>query len=275
MHLLVDGTNLAVRAARSGAVMTHEGRDTAPLAVFIASLRKLVKEHRPTHLGIAFDDGRKTWRHRIEPGYKHGRHPGVVPEEILGFCAVAGVDYRVMSGYEADDVLARWWAGCGGDCLIVSGDHDLLQLLGSTPAGGTCRVLRYSPGLDAEVWTAETFTEYYGYPPERYALVHALSGDRSDNIPGIAGVGPTKALALLNQQGWSLAKMRAANPEHDIDVLRYYRMINLREAEELCSLLDFRPTEPDTAAGEALLEFFASHGLARASESFCTGTLWS
>lgn len=178
---------------------TSDGRHTHALLGFIRMLQQLLRTWQPTHVAVAFDAGLPEWRMRLLESYKAQRPPmpaelreqiNYVAEYLHAF-SLAGVS---LAGEEADDVMAsltdRLLERSGAETLLVSGDKDLFQLVGSSvalvsPAGKPLRT-----GID-EV-RAKT-----GVHPSRVVFWMALIGDSADNIPGVPGIGPKTAARLL------------------------------------------------------------------------------
>lgn len=204
--LLVDGNSLLHRAFHAlPPLQTGSGEYTNAVYGFATMLLRVLEEEEPTHLAVAFDKGRKTFRHDIYGEYKGTRKP-TAPElrpqfalarELLG---ALGVPYLEKDDYEADDLigtLARQAAGEGIPVRIVTGDRDALQLVG--PA---VRVLLTRKGIrDTELCDEEAIRERYGVSPGQLVDVKALMGDSSDNIPGVPGVGEKTALKLIREYG--------------------------------------------------------------------------
>ncbi|HPM72792.1 MAG TPA: 5'-3' exonuclease H3TH domain-containing protein [Spirochaetales bacterium] len=171
---------------------------------FFRSLFQLWDRYSPKAFAAVFDSRVPTFRHERFEAYKatrqktpedlHAQIPLV--EEILG---LLGVPTLRADRYEADDIIAAIAARCrdeGRPCYVVSGDKDLLQLV-----GGTVRALR--PDRDQGfvlVGPAEVEAEW-GVPPDRILDYLSLTGDQSDNVPGVPGVGDRTALKLLTEFG--------------------------------------------------------------------------
>lgn len=200
--LLIDGHSLAFRAFFALPDLTSaDGRPTGVLHGFLNMLRGLVARERPSHIAVAFDRGRPAFRMDVLPAYKAQRE--AAPESLhrqveLLREILPGLGVRVVEapGFEGDDVLgtlAREIDRAGGESLLVSGDRDLLQLVTERTAAlftrkGISDVVRWGP--------AEVEAEY-GVPPSRLPEWKALAGDHSDNLPGVPGIGPKSATALL------------------------------------------------------------------------------
>ncbi|MDR2655051.1 MAG: DNA polymerase I [Oscillospiraceae bacterium] len=172
---------------------------------FMNIFLKVLAEAEPDTVVFAFDRPEPTFRHELYSEYKAGRKP--MPEELaMQFPIIkkllADLGYKIIEipGFEADDILGSIAKLCGengGECVIVTGDRDCLQLvsdsvnvrLASTKAGSSLVTL----------YNTEIIKEKYGVSPKQLIEVKALMGDSSDNIPGVAGVGEKTALALIQK----------------------------------------------------------------------------
>ena len=207
--MLVDGHSLAFRAFYALPVdsfVTPEGQHTNAIHGFLSMLLSLLKNENPTHLAVAFDVSRFSFRTRIYPEYKGTR--GETPPEFIGQVPLLqealhamGVITLTKEDYEADDIiatLARQGAEENFDVLVVSGDRDTFQLVNDRvtvlypSARGVSELKRYTP---------EAVEERYGIPPERYPDVAALVGETSDNLIGIDKVGEKTAVKWITQYG--------------------------------------------------------------------------
>ena len=206
---LLDGTALAYRAFHAllrSRLTDRAGRPTGAIFGFLTTLFRILKDEAPDHLAVAFDPPGPTFRHALYPEYKATRER--MPDELREQMprvreVVRALGYPILEvpGWEADDVLAtvaRSASAEGARVYIVSGDKDLLQLVDD-------RVTVYnvlSRGADAvEILDAKGVEGKFGVPPDRVADVLALMGDSSDNVPGVAGVGPKTAIELVRRFG--------------------------------------------------------------------------
>ena len=199
---VLDGSSLFFRAFYALQLPPNaRGVHTNAIHGFIMMLVKLLKELEPTHIVIAFDKSRTTFRTELYPDYKGTRDK--TPEELLSqipllheFARAAGIAFIERDGYEADDIigtLAVQAAGEGADTVVVTGDRDALQLIRPQLS-----VLLTKKGIsDMQRYDAAGFEEEYGFPPIRLIDMKGLMGDSSDNIPGVPGVGAKTATKLL------------------------------------------------------------------------------
>jgi DNA polymerase-1 len=182
-------------------MQTSSGEPTSALYGFCSLLLKILREENPIGLAFAVDAPEKTFRHARYEAYKATR--AAASDELrlqlvrLGqvWDCLAVPVFRVP-GFEADDILAtvaRKLRDEGAPTLIVSGDRDLLQL-----AHGSVRVLFTGVrGKDAVLYDAERVKERFGISAQELPFWSALVGDPSDNLPGVRGVGPRTAAALV------------------------------------------------------------------------------
>ena len=206
---LLDGMALAYRAyfAFMRAPLTNaDGVMTGAVFGFLATLDRILEEEAPERIVCVFDAPGPTFRHEAFPDYKATREK--MPEEMIPQLdwirrAVEGygIPFLSVPGFEADDVigtLAVQAEAAGEDVWIVSGDKDMLQLV-------TEHVRLYNvmkPGQsDAVLIGIPETVEKFGVPPERVIDILGLMGDTSDNVPGVPGVGPKRAQALVTEYG--------------------------------------------------------------------------
>ncbi|MGH9749326.1 MAG: DNA polymerase I [Candidatus Polarisedimenticolia bacterium] len=219
---LVDGTNNLFRAFHAiRDLRTSEGLPTNAVFGFVSMLRKLLKEHRPRYLAVAFDRAEPTFRHRAFADYKAHR-PEVPPDLIAQIpwvkraCEALSVPMVEAPGYEADDLigtLAGQARRDGYSVVIVATDKDLLQLVGDG-------VVVFNP-VREEYLDEAGVERSFGVRPVRVRDVLALCGDASDNIPGVPGIGEKGAKDLVRAFG-DLDAVLAAAPDL-ADRLKRYR----------------------------------------------------
>ncbi len=207
--MVIDGHSLAFRAFYALPVdsfVSPDGQHTNAIHGFISMFLGLLKKENPTHVAVAFDISRYSFRTRIYPEYKATR--GETPSEFIGqvpllqeALAAMGVVTITKEDYEADDILATLahQAGENGfDVLVVSGDRDTFQLVNDRvtvlypSARGVAELKRYTPSA---------VEERYGVPPHKYPDVAALVGETSDNLVGVDKVGEKTAVKWITQFG--------------------------------------------------------------------------
>ncbi|MEK3830680.1 DNA polymerase I [Bacillus sp. FSL L8-0186] len=202
--VLVDGNSLAYRAFFALPLLSNEkGIHTNAVYGFTTILMKMLEEEKPTHMLVAFDAGKTTFRHKTFKEYKGGRQK-TPPElsEQMPFIRELLDAYRIsryeLENYEADDIigtLAKSAEKDGFEVKIFSGDKDLTQLA----TEGTTVAITKKGITDVEYYTPEHVREKYGLTPEQIIDMKGLMGDSSDNIPGVPGVGEKTAIKLLKQ----------------------------------------------------------------------------
>ena len=198
-HLvLIDGSGFIFRAFHALPPMTRaDGTPVNAVFGFCNMLARLLRDHVGTHLAVVFDAGRITFRNTMYADYK--AHRPEPPDELIpqfalirDATAAFGVPAIELADYEADDLIASYAAEIertGGRCTIVSSDKDLMQVVG----GGTEMLdpIKQKPIGPAEI------EEKFGVPPSLMVEIQALMGDPVDNVPGVPGIGPKKAAALI------------------------------------------------------------------------------
>ncbi len=205
---LVDGSGYIFRAYYAiKRLSTSKGMSTNAVFGFTTMLLKLLKDHEPQHLAIAFDFGGKNFRHELYPAYKGTRSPppeDLPPQIPLIHRLVDCLRIRTLRvpGVEADDVLAtmkKMAEAAGRDVVIVTGDKDLMQLVDDKTS--LLDEMRMGRGHETSEVRYQQVLEKFGVPPERVADVLALAGDSSDNVPGVDGIGEKTAAELVNSFG--------------------------------------------------------------------------
>jgi DNA polymerase-1 len=202
--ILIDGSSIAFRAFFAMPTLTNAaGMHTNAVYGFATMLLKLIEEEKPTHMLVAFDAGKVTFRHEGYEDYKGGREktPPELSEQfplIKELLDALGVAHYEIENYEADDIigtLSRMAEEAGRETLVVTGDKDMLQLVSERVTVAITR-----KGIsEVERFTPEAIKEKYGLEPHQIIDLKGLMGDASDNIPGIPGVGEKTALKLLHE----------------------------------------------------------------------------
>ena len=200
--LVVDGNSIVNRAFYGIRPLTNkDGQFTHAIYGFLTMLNKIQNEEKPDAVAIAFDLKAPTFRHKAYDLYKANRK-GMPPElasqmpplkELLGL-----LGYKIVTceGYEADDILGTFASACdksGDECVIATGDRDSLQLASDNTTIHLCtnkQDIRYTPDI---------IMEDYGVTPAGLIEIKAIQGDTSDNIPGVAGIGPKGAGDLIQR----------------------------------------------------------------------------
>lgn len=249
---LVDTMSLVFRAFFAPmqlVLASPKGLPTQAVFIFIRTLRKLLREHRPDYVAAAFDLAAPTFRDKLLEAYKANRRPfpddlAVQLPYVRRFCEALGVSIVEKEGFEADDVigtLAKQGAEEGWDVFIVSGDEDLFQLVNE-------RVKVLKPARSAKdrdgdtLCDAEKVKEIIGVEPARVVDWLALTGDPSDNIPGAR---PLPGQAPLADLG---AKKRSyIGPKGATELIRKFQTLE--------AVLDGWEDVPKQSYREALRDF--------------------
>lgn len=204
--ILIDGNSIIYRAFFAMPPLTNSsGLHTNAVYGFTTMLLRLLEEHKPTHMMVAFDAGKITFRHEGYEEYKGGRQktPPELSEQfpvLKELLTAFGIAQFELSGYEADDIigtLTKRADEAGREVLVVTGDKDMLQL-----ASEHVNIALTRKGVsEIESYGPKEIEERYGLTPLQIIDLKGLMGDTSDNIPGIPGVGEKTALKLLHQFG--------------------------------------------------------------------------
>ena len=249
--------------------VTATGQHTNAVYGFVSMLTRLLETEQPTHVAVAFDVSRHSFRTEEYPEYKGTRD--ATPEEFKGQVELIrevldamGIVSLSREGFEADDILATLAYRAGNDgatVLVVSGDRDSFQTV-------TDNVTVLYPGTgpgDLRRMTPQAVEEKYGVPPHRYPEIAAIVGETSDNLPGVPGVGPKTAAQWINKYDGLdnlLAradeiggKRGAALREHMDDVVRNRRLNRLLTDMDLeVSPSDLARRSTDVAAIDRLFD---------------------
>ena len=270
--LLLDGHSLAYRAFFALPVenfSTVTGQHTNAVYGFTSMLVNVLRDEQPSHVGVAFDKSRQTFRLQEYSDYKAGRNK--TPSEfssqlplIQQVLDALRIPHLELEGYEADDIIATLATEAGREgleVLILTGDRDSLQLVTET-----CTVLYPMRGVsELARMTPDAVEAKYGVPPARYPELAALVGETSDNLPGVPGVGQGYAAKWLNQYDGLdnvidhadqiTGKKGEALRAHLADVMRNRRLNELvRDLDLTLAPADLALTTWDRQAGLQLLD---------------------
>ncbi len=265
--MVVDGHSLAYRAFFALPVdnfTTKDNQHTNAIYGFLSMFVNLIKAEQPTHVAVAFDTSRHSFRTDEYPEYKATRSE--TPQEFRGqipllqdCLAAMSIPVLTKEGFEADDILATLstqGAEQGYDVLVVSGDRDTIQLVTDDvtllypSVQGVSQLKRYDP---------TTVQERYGVRPEQYPDIAALVGETSDNLPGVPKVGEKTAVKWLTQFGsldellersGEIKGVVGGNLRDHIDDVRRNRRLNrlLRDVELPVAPSDLAVTPIDAQA---------------------------
>ncbi|HET7509105.1 MAG TPA: DNA polymerase, partial [Solirubrobacterales bacterium] len=262
---LIDGNSLAYRAffALPESIGTSDGRPTNAIYGLASMLVKIIDEHHPQGVVVAWDAG---WsgREKTYDLYKAQRkpRPDLLREQwphLMPLVEAFGYTNVRVEGYEADDVIASLVKQAreqGIEVMVVTGDRDAYQLV----AEGV-RVMSTSRGItETKIYDREAVIERYGVPPELICDLMGLRGDTSDNIPGVPGIGEKTATQLLQQFGSleavlesvdqiSGAKRKQNLTEHAEDARLSKQLATLQyDIETGVDLQEAMSSEPDRGA---------------------------
>lgn len=203
----IDGTSLIYRAffAIQNEMRNQEGQSTRGTYGFLSMIFKLMEEYNPDYFAVAWDLKAPTFRHLAYDEYKANRKP--MPDDLASEMPILqsvleALDIKNLSmeGYEADDILgtiAKRGEEQGLDVLIVTGDKDALQL-----ATDHVKVMINRKGItNFDIYDRAAMIEEYGLTPIQFIDLKALMGDKSDNIPGVPGVGKVTGQKLIEKYG--------------------------------------------------------------------------
>ncbi len=201
--VLIDGNSLLNRAFYATPVFsTKDGLPTNGVFGFVKLLFKIISDKNPTHMAVAFDVHAPTFRHNEYADYKAGRKP--MPDDLRvqfpvlkEVLSLMNVRICEMAGYEADDIIGTLSKNANVQTFVYTGDRDAYQLVDDTT-----NVCFTRKGVsDLLELSLANFKDEIGLTPSQIIDLKALMGDKSDNIPGVAGVGEKSAYSLLEKYG--------------------------------------------------------------------------
>src|SRR6476659_1963674 len=262
---LIDGNSLAYRAffALPESIGTSDGRPTNAIYGLASMLVKVIDEHHPAGVVVAWDAG-MSGREVTYDLYKAQRkpRPDLLREQwphLMPLVEAFGYTNVKVEGYEADDVIAsmvRLAREQGIEAMVVTGDRDAYQLVGDG-----VRVMSTSRGItETKIYDRDAVLERYGVPPESITDLMGLRGDTSDNIPGVPGIGEKTATQLLQKFGSleevlasvdeiSGAKRKQNLVEHAEDARMSKQLATLQyDIETGVDLAEVMASEPDRGA---------------------------
>lgn len=204
--LLIDGNSIINRAFFALPPMDNgDGLHTNAVYGFLSMMFKMIKNIQPTHISVAFDLKAPTFRHKAFADYKAGRKgmPSELAmqlEPLKNILDSMNIDRKELEGYEADDILgtiSRIGEENDFSVYVVTGDKDAIQL-----ASDKTLVMITKKGVaEVEEYNTEGVIERYGLTPAQFIDLKGLMGDKSDNIPGIPGIGEKTGIKLLQEFG--------------------------------------------------------------------------
>ena len=282
--MAIDGNSILNRAFYGVRLLTtKDGVFTNAIFGFLNIMLKLLKEHQPDAVAVAFDVSRRTFRHEQYTEYKANRHG--MPDELrmqlpLIKEILTALGYAVIGceGFEGDDILGTLSAECaknGDDCIVVSGDRDCLQLVKEHVSVELVRT------KENTLYTPQKFIEEFGFEPIKIIDLKGLMGDSSDNIPGVKGIGEKTATALVQNYG-TVEELYALSDEErkvtpsvqrklaegrDMAFLSKQLATIVQDAPIDRNLSTYQPKDPDKAALNKLFRelelnsFYAKFGI--------------
>jgi DNA polymerase-1 len=264
--LIVDGDNLAHRAYHS-TPRTVVGADGAPINAVVGFVGMLVNiwlKEQPRAVFVAWDTlGVDTYRHRLWPQYQGGRvfDPEIVQQLGLlpGLCETLGLGVGKQAGSEADDLMAAATVAelrQGGSCLLLTTDRDAYQLVSERV---TILAARRGARELERIGPPEVVARL-GVLPEQVPDFKALSGDSSDRIPGLPGIGPKTAAALLLKHGTLDGVLDAWGRPKEAELALTFREVARMRPEVP---IELPPSgRPDWPGGSAALRQLGANALA-------------
>ena len=271
--LLIDGNSLTYRAffALPTDMATASGQVTNAVFGFTSMLINLMRDHDPSGVAIAFDLPKPTFRHERNPEYKAGREaaPDILRQQMgLVREVVDALAFPVIEieGYEADDIIATvatWSRDAKHDVIIVTGDRDSYQLVEDPHI----KVLYNKRGVsDYALYDEAGIFERTGVKPVDYVQYASMRGDKSDNLPGVPGVGEKTAAKLINKYGGidgiyehldeQTPKLKENLAAHEENVRLNLELMDLvRDVPLPVTIEDLQPGEPDHEEIKRLFDF--------------------
>lgn len=297
--LLVDGNNLLMRSVHAAhghqVEMSSHGVDTAALHIFVQMLSRYVRQVKPTRIRVCWDAGhvmrdaaypeyKAARRKAPEPGHEAMEDPTTPFSQAKEFLTWAGIAHQSCIGWEADDLIAVTTRISLGKIVILSGDKDLLQLVRDRAFAGDMdhwrQVTQIRPPDDTE-WTGEHVFVKFGVFPAEFAQYLALVGDPGDGVPGVKGIGPKRAVALLKDNDDWQSVCTALGPERAEQARLMRSLVDLRDLDYPAPLMAactglraFEPTRHGSMMWSPLEEFCRRYELNSILERLLDETLW-
>lgn len=222
IFLVIDGSAIVHRAYHAMPALTsQDGTPTGAVHGFFSMLLKLIQEIQPSHIAVAFDRPKPTFRQELYKEYQAQRPTtasDLSPQFgiIIEILKEARIPIYAVDGFEADDIIGTLSEAAkkvGDISYVVTGDRDMMQLV-----NGRTKVLMPVKGIsEMKLYDSARVKEQFGVTPDKIVELKALQGDSSDNYPGVAGVGPKTAAGLIEEYGTveeiykNLGEIKAAN----------------------------------------------------------------
>ena len=301
--LLVDGHNLFIRSftglMRQG-LSSPDGSTTWGPYGSLNVISSLIRKYNPSHVLIAFDQGRSSKRLAIDPEYKANRNkkredkPRSEMDEafaeefkpqfdmFLNLCIKVGLPFLRLENVEADDIIATASLSLNSifdQIVIVSADHDLHQLI----LHNTIVVkpsINYKD-IDAEIFTVDSIMDEWGVEPHRLPEIWALMGDKGDNVKGIPGIGPKKAIKLIAEHGTldAVLALEETRISENIDIVKKAKKLIQLDIDDTLSFpplgsLQFNPVGPMDPSANEVEELFDNLGFVQIKDRWKHNNLW-
>lgn len=260
---------------------------TGPLVAFIGTLSRHIREEKPDKVVVCWDGGKSAMRLAIDPDYKGHRNPSPEFEDFKDsaydlmkrFLSLANIHHVRQQGHEADDIIAYYWRHnrpLAEKIVILSSDKDFLQLLVS---GEVEQVRLGSHDTPTDRWTYERLQEEIGATGRKYMEALAISGDTSDNVPGVPRFGMKTAIkTLAKYPNLDIAihcdERLTPHKERIEKNIRLVDLTGLGSGLELPPLPPFQPTQPGDLLFGDLLSFLTRYEMDRVKDSLYRGALW-
>ncbi|MGE5041643.1 MAG: 5'-3' exonuclease [Candidatus Levyibacteriota bacterium] len=206
IFLVIDGSAIVHRAYHAMPALTAEdGTPTGAVHGFFSMLLKLIQELSPSHIAVAFDRPKPTFRQELYKEYQAQRPTtasDLSPQFgiIINILKEAHIPVYAVDGFEADDIIGTLSEAAkkvGDISYIVTGDRDMMQLV-----NGRTKVLMPIKGIsEMKLYDTDRVKEQFGVTPDKIVELKALQGDASDNYPGVTGIGPKTAAGLVEEYG--------------------------------------------------------------------------
>lgn len=278
--LIIDGYGFVFRAYHvQPPLASPDGLPVGAIYGFTSMLIKLLNDFKPERAVVVLDHGGKNFRHEIYPDYKAHRQP--VPEDLLMQLPLVkevalALNFKCisMAGYEADDLIAAIATKSSASnqkAILISSDKDLMQLVDSN-------IAMYDPAKSKYI-DKQVILEKFGVDASKVREVQALIGDKSDNIPGVAGIGPKTAASLINEYG-SLEQIinnldKLSNPRYQNLILNdlenakiSWHLVGLDSSVDFgCQLSEFEWQAPATEKLSNFIERYGFKSLVKRVES--------
>ncbi len=273
LMVIIDGNSLINRAFYAlPPLTTRDGKPTNAIYGFLTMLLRVMEDYNPDYIGVAFDKKAPTFRHKEFTEYKAGRKktPQDLSDQMEPLKEVLDAFniYRIeLEGFEADDLIGTVAKHCDDrdiECLIITGDRDALQL-----TTNHTKVLFTKRGISQlEIYDDKKVMEEYEVTPKQYIDLKGLMGDKSDNIPGIPGVGIKTAIKLLKQFGsvenliQNTGEITGAKLKERVELNREQAMLSKRLATIVTNVpvnIDLDEIKRQDVNYEKLIELFKQY----------------